>query len=75
MFGAMFYLQSGNAKKENRGIIIEDAKATLSFSCGSHRYPTQVRETRKNQTKELLDSALPRRGEAVNCAFFDGAAE
>ena len=74
MFGAMFYLQSGKAKKDNPGIIIENAKATLSFACGSHRYPVEVRETQKGVTKELLDSALPRRGEAVNCPFFAGAA-
>ncbi len=70
LFGAMFYLQSGNAKPENPGIIIEDAKASLSFAQGSHRYPVQVRETRKGETKELLDKDVPRRGEAVNCAFF-----
>ncbi len=70
LFGAMFYLQSGNAKPSDPGIMIEDSQASLSFANGSHRYPVQVRETRNGQTKELLDKDLPRRGEAVNCAFF-----
>ncbi len=70
LFGGMFYLQSGNAKKGVPGIILENSEASLSFAQGSNRYPVQIRETRGGDTKELLDEDLPRRGEAVNCAFF-----